>query len=529
MYKPDDKDIDRISRDAAEHYHAPGRPSWDALQQVLDKELPQEKEKKRRGFFFFFFLALGLSVAGAGVWYLLPHAATPSSLTRQTSSKPLNGSNPGTPLPENKLPETNAGTDKATASQSIHDQEKAASIKTEQPQEAGNKEPGNRKENKKPNETTTPPAANNRAVIARNSTVLPPANAQRVQSLQANLTERPNRNSTRSNARPTRNHPGVASTPADADALALTDKSSPRNRPYTTNNRKNTNNKHNTVLQQRANKEKNEKDISVAQDESTATATSIENEATAGKNQSPTAVTASDSLAKTPPIAINTQADSSKPAAKALTKAAEKKQAPVRKRAINIGLTAGVDVSTVKFTHGDNAGYNFGIMGGYQFSSHWSVYTGLVYTKKNYTLNGEDYHPPKHYWTQYVQLETVAGYCRMWELPLQARYTFNPSAKTPFFASAGLSSYFMKKQGYTYYYKTMNMPYSTDWTNDSTFTHVFSVLHLSAGFERKIGDHLNFQVEPYAKIPLGGVGFGNIRLSSFGVNFTVQYRQPVKR
>ena len=49
MYKPDDKDIDRLSRDAAEHYRAPAEPSWDALQQVLDKELPQEKEKKRRG------------------------------------------------------------------------------------------------------------------------------------------------------------------------------------------------------------------------------------------------------------------------------------------------------------------------------------------------------------------------------------------------------------------------------------------------------------------------------------------------
>jgi len=63
MYKPDDKDIDRLSRDAAEHYHAPGQPSWDALQQILDKELPREKEKKRRGFLFFFFLSV-LLLAG---------------------------------------------------------------------------------------------------------------------------------------------------------------------------------------------------------------------------------------------------------------------------------------------------------------------------------------------------------------------------------------------------------------------------------------------------------------------------------
>ena len=64
MYNPDDKDIDRLSREAAEHYHAPGTPSWETLRQTLDKELPQEKEKKRRGFLFFFLLFAGLSLAG---------------------------------------------------------------------------------------------------------------------------------------------------------------------------------------------------------------------------------------------------------------------------------------------------------------------------------------------------------------------------------------------------------------------------------------------------------------------------------
>src|SRR5450432_4503393 len=69
MYRPDDNDIDRLSREAAEHYLAPGTPSWDALRQSLDKEIPREKEKKRRGLLFFFFLTVGLLVAGSGIWY----------------------------------------------------------------------------------------------------------------------------------------------------------------------------------------------------------------------------------------------------------------------------------------------------------------------------------------------------------------------------------------------------------------------------------------------------------------------------
>ena len=168
-------------------------------------------------------------------------------------------------------------------------------------------------------------------------------------------------------------------------------------------------------------------------------------------------------------------------------------------------------------------------MGGYQFNKHWSVYTGIIYTKKNYDLNGSDYHPPKHYWTQYVDLERVEGYCRMWEVPLLARYTFNPGAKSAFFVSTGLSSYFMKKQDYNYTFKNMGVSGTSAWTNDSSFNHVFSILHLSAGFEKQLGRHMNWQIEPYAKIPLGGVGFGNIKLSSFGINLSVQYRHPVKR
>ena len=118
----------------------------------------------------------------------------------------------------------------------------------------------------------------------------------------------------------------------------------------------------------------------------------------------------------------------------------------------------------------------------------------------------------------------------MWELPVTARYIFNPGAKNAFFGTAGLSSYFMKKQQYDYYYKnSMGVPMTAPWHSDSTYTHVFSIVDISAGVQKPIGKHMDLLIEPYAKIPLGGVGHGNIRLSSFGVNLTVQYKKPLKR
>ncbi len=513
MYKPDDKDIDRLSRHAAEHYRAPGEPSWDALQQVLDKELPVEKEKKRRGFFFFFFLLLGISVAGAGVWYGL-HVNTSGKSTIVA----------GTPNNE-----------KVTAEQ------EAASTASKNKMAPAENTIASGKNGVAPSSAVEKPAATSTGPVASQATpaTLVPADRQDVASNPSATTKtRSNEKnnsvsgSTKKVTLPVRG----SSLPAKGrtkhhQSIVLENSDDQKNNDAHNDIAASTHNKNKRGPGTKENPHPSGKAGDVVTPEGTTAAGTGSETVVVPQQQTkqPTASTDTNAIAALPatnkPPAVTNPATAKKDSAVA----AKKKNTPPPARAINIGIVAGLDKSTVKFTHGDNVGYNIGIMGGYQFTKHWAVYTGVVYTKKNYTLNGDDYHPPKHYWTQYVQLETVDGYCHMWELPLQARYTFNPSSKTPFFASAGLSSYIMKKQGYTYYFKSNNTPGTAYWTNDSTFNHVFSILHLSAGFEKKLGNRMNLQIEPYAKIPLGGVGFGNIRLSSFGINFSVQYRQPVKR
>ncbi len=201
-----------------------------------------------------------------------------------------------------------------------------------------------------------------------------------------------------------------------------------------------------------------------------------------------------------------------------------------RGKGLSFGLIAGVDKSTVKFRYSSGAGINIGVLAGYHFNDKWSIHTGAIYTQKNYKLDGADFTAPKGSWPSYYKLDNVEGYCRMWEVPLMARYTISHSNKNSFFFSTGLSSYFMTSENYDYYYYNnsgqlimRNMAYN------STDTHILSILHLSAGFENRISKSLSLQVEPYAKIPLAGVGLGNIRLSSFGLNFSIQQRQPSKK
>ncbi len=546
MYKPDEKDIDRLSREAAEHYHAPGKPAWDALQQVLDKELPQKEERKRRGFFFFFFLLMGLSLTGSVLWYGIQGSKNKQQLTPTTNikdkrteaalSSAASAGQPVIPAATNTeavQPSANGSAKNDNANSSAL----ASSSNADKPV-AGTSALTDKAADNISNKAT--PASQQTTTARRPHTV--------DRSLAAAVVSTKNTRTT-----PTKSNKKINRTLAiTGDAIAAgskkaTGKKSSRQEIPGNEDIAATGSRTIPKLQHgRIRKKTSSALASTEAGRDDATGNSIVSsgskaEAAAkptGNRQNEGTDTLAAPLADTGTTAFSktTTIDSSQLTAIATSekndsaKAARKKKTSKNNKAVNIGLVAGMDISTVKFTHGDNAGYNFGLMAGYQFNRRWSVYTGIVYTKKNYKLDGSDYHPPKHYWTQYVKLEEVEGYCRMWELPLQVRYTFNPGAKTAFFASTGLSSYFMKKQQYNYSYKNnMNQQLTAAWSNDSTFKHVFSILHLSAGFEKPLGKHMNWQIEPYAKIPLGGVGFGNIRLSSFGVNFSVQYRQRIRR
>ncbi len=201
---------------------------------------------------------------------------------------------------------------------------------------------------------------------------------------------------------------------------------------------------------------------------------------------------------------------------------------PQTRKGFFIGLIGGFDASTVKFSYASNVGYNIGGTLGYRFNKHLSIQTGAIYTQKNYKLKGQDFHAPKGSWISYYEIETVDGYCKMWDVPIIATYHFTGNENGNTFLSVGVSSYFMKQENYNYLYLYNNQYYNRTNNYNSTDQHLFALLHISAGIERSIGKNITSVIEPYAKIPMTGVGLGSIQLSSFGLNFSVQYRQPKK-
>jgi|SRR5689334_18302064 len=139
----------------------------------------------------------------------------------------------------------------------------------------------------------------------------------------------------------------------------------------------------------------------------------------------------------------------------------------------------------------------------------------------------EDYHPPKGTWFDYVNLKDVTGNCSMYDIPLNVRYNLVAKKSSNIFISAGLSSYLMKKEQYSYFYYYNGVPTTRDRGYPTSDDYLFSIINFSAGFEKKLNKSFSLQVEPFFKQTLTGVGFGSISLNSTGIYFSLRYN-PLK-
>jgi hypothetical protein len=201
----------------------------------------------------------------------------------------------------------------------------------------------------------------------------------------------------------------------------------------------------------------------------------------------------------------------------------ESKQKPQRSTngGFYFGLMGGIDATTIKFQKIENAGFTYGALLGYQFNKRWSIESGAYVERKYYYsegkyFDGKKIYPnmPSNFW-----LDDISGDCKMIELPFVVRYNFVLHKNSSWFVTAGASSYFMKKEsyGYDYYYgsSTAYSHHTIDTANSSK--NFFSNLNLSLGYTHRIGNIGDVRIEPYVKTPLSGMGIGNVRLFSAGL------------
>lgn len=188
-----------------------------------------------------------------------------------------------------------------------------------------------------------------------------------------------------------------------------------------------------------------------------------------------------------------------------------------------LGITAslGVDVNGVRIHELKNAKTVWGAGFSYDISRRLTLRTGFFASRKIYVASPADYHPPYNFWNYYPNLQKIDANCMIYEIPLSVIYNGGNTAKSHWFASAGLSSLIMKSEEYGYSYKDASgQPryYTRSLYNKNQ--HLFSTLQLSGGYSIRLSSRASLLAEPYLKLPVSGIGYGKVRLYSAGVLLT---------
>ena len=195
----------------------------------------------------------------------------------------------------------------------------------------------------------------------------------------------------------------------------------------------------------------------------------------------------------------------------------------------NFGFTfsVGPDISFVKLDNTGRTTLTYGAGLSYNFAKRFTARAGFYVSKKIYEATPDQYHAPGG---NYPYLTGVNANCKVYEIPVSLAYSFGQHGKHSWFGNAGLSSFIMKKEDYTYNYKNpagQSYSYYQELSNQNK--HYFAVLDLSGGYQYQLSKRLSVQAEPYVKLPLSGVGQGKIKLSSAGVLFTITLKPFAKK
>lgn len=210
----------------------------------------------------------------------------------------------------------------------------------------------------------------------------------------------------------------------------------------------------------------------------------------------------------------------------------ETSPAPLRQSGLGLRVLYSPDFSTIETNKIFKVGNNIGVLGEYRFNKRWSVQTGVIKSLKYYRASPEQYASPY----ALKNLKDIHATCDMLDIPLNLRFDFVNTPQHKWFVTAGATSYLMLKEKYSYNYEN-NYGSSTrrnSWEGKTGF-YPFGVVNISAGYERRLFKNFTAQAEPFFKVPVQNVGYGNVKLSTFGlfisgkIEFPTQPRQNVRR
>ena len=191
-----------------------------------------------------------------------------------------------------------------------------------------------------------------------------------------------------------------------------------------------------------------------------------------------------------------------------------------------LSLALSPDLNTVKEMEDSDFGLSMGVGVTYRLGKTLSVGTGVYYSQKLYSADKTSYkvkERPFATWTSYSK--RIDADCRVIDIPLNFSMQVAARKQNRLYASAGLSSYIMLSEKYAFLYNP-SPAYPTgrrEYTIKHENKHYLSVVNLGLALERPLSKQVSLVIQPYAKLPLTGIGKGETDLKSFGLGFKLNY------
>jgi hypothetical protein len=253
---------------------------------------------------------------------------------------------------------------------------------------------------------------------------------------------------------------------------------------------------------------------------------SLFSEAVATDNEAaPEQHTVEQPLAK---VADSVALTNTAPTAVAADSSKAKKTSPFA-RTIRVAVLAAPDLTTVKFRSPDAVSANAGLAVGVPLTNRLSIVTGIVWANKVYGASPEDYNPSPDYWQGKKTPNAIDARCKVLDIPLNLEYRLLQRNKSALALQAGLSSYIMLDEKYAYIYGSGYSTYTKTRKISNQNRHWFKVQNISLSYTHHLTPSLFIGAEPFVKIPLGGIGAGNVKLTSAGVFITAGYNLPLRK
>jgi hypothetical protein len=197
--------------------------------------------------------------------------------------------------------------------------------------------------------------------------------------------------------------------------------------------------------------------------------------------------------------------------------------------ALAVRFVAAPDLNFVGKSRKAAGDFEMGVVAEYRFLRRLTIQSGVLRSVKKYTAPASDYAKPAHWYGP--KYESVGAVCTVLDIPVNLRFDVMLNDRRRWFISSGVSSYVMQKEYYEYNYPAGVTPTQArykEWSGSTGF-HRFSHLNVSIGYERNFRSdgllrRFSWQVEPFLKSPLSKLGYGQIRLTSTGVFFSLRYR-----